>query len=98
MIVIDNWVDSATVQQVANVRSRLTKFKVPILANLAGPQSASYSNEADVMEPDFESTFFGPNYSRLSAIKVKYDPDDMFIVPVGVGSERWDKAGFCRVH
>ena len=59
--------------------------------------SGSYSNEADVREPDFQQTFFGPNYSRLKAIKQKYDPNGMFIVGAGVGSEDWDAEGICHV-
>lgn len=71
---------------------------MPILARLAGgPGSGSYSNEGDVREPDFQTTFFGDNYKRLEAVKQRYDPEDMFIVSAGVGSERWDEEGICRV-
>lgn len=69
--------------------------KLDVLAG--GPGSGSYSNEADVREPHFQTTFFGPNYPRLSAIKTRYDPHDLFIVGAGVGSERWDAEGMCRV-
>ena len=48
-------------------------------------------------EPDFQTTFFGDNYKRLEAVKQRYDPEDMFIVSAGVGSERWDEEGICRV-
>ena len=70
---------------------------MPVLAALAGPGSAAYSNEADVREPDFQTTFFGPNFARLSDIKNKYDPAGLFIVGAGVGSENWDAEGLCRV-
>jgi hypothetical protein len=50
-----------------------------------------------VNEPDFQTTLFGDNYGRLTAIKEKYDPTSLFIVRVGVGSEKWDKHGLCRV-
>ncbi|KAJ7118087.1 hypothetical protein C8R44DRAFT_559976, partial [Mycena epipterygia] len=63
----------------------------PILEKMSGPNARAYSNKADVMEPNFQTTFFGPNYAKLSAIKAKYDPDDLFIVHTGVGSERWDE-------
>ena len=43
---------------------------------------------------DFQNTFFGAdNYPRLSGIKTKYDPNDLFIVKSEVGSERWDGDG-----
>ena len=76
----------------------MTHKKVPVLAALAGGRnSAAYSNEADVREPHFQTTFFGPNYGRLSKIKKHYDPNDLFIVPVGVRSEKWDVDGLCKV-
>jgi hypothetical protein len=36
-----------------------------------------------VFEADFQTTFFGPNYAKLSAIKMDYDPEDLFIVGAG---------------
>jgi Berberine and berberine like len=75
----------------------MTRNKVPLLAALAGPGSGAYSNEADLREPDFQTTFFGPNYARLSEVKAKYDPGALFIVGAGVGSEHWDADGLCRV-
>ncbi len=35
--------------------------------------SGAYSNEADVRESDFQTTFFGTNYPKLKSIKEKYD-------------------------
>ena len=76
----------------------MTNNKVPVLQALAGGlDSGSYSNEGDVREPHFQTTFFGPHYDRLSAIKKHYDPNDMFLVQAGVGSEKWDADGLCRV-
>jgi len=72
--------------------------QLPILEQISGRNGAAYSNEADSLEVDFQTTFFGPNYSKLSAIKTKYDPTDLFIVKAGVGSERWDSDGLCRVE
>jgi hypothetical protein len=97
LIVDNNWADLATIPQ---VRGNLTMFKrtqLPIIEQLTGPNAGAYSNEADSLEDNFQSTFFGPNYPRLSAIKTKYDPTDLFIVKAGVGSERWDDDGVCRV-
>lgn len=75
----------------------MTGTQVPILANWTGePDSGAYSNEADVREPNFQVTFFGQNYAKLKSIKKIYDPDDLFIVGAGVGSEDWDEQGLCR--
>jgi len=97
VIVIAGWGDSQSPEVVEEIRQDLTKDKVPILEALAGPGSGSYSNEADVREPNFQTTFFGPNYPRLSAIKEAYDPSALFIVGAGVGSEKWDAEGLCGV-
>lgn len=59
--------------------------------------SGAYSNEADVREPNFQQTFFGTNYAKLKSIKQTYDPEGLFIVGAGVGSEDWDEDGLCRV-
>ncbi|KAF8577475.1 FAD-binding domain-containing protein, partial [Ramaria rubella] len=95
MIVTNSWLDTTTPAEVAVLRTAMTQKQVPVLAAVAGPGSGSYSNEADVNEPDFQTTFFGPNYARLSSIKNVYDPNALFIVGAGVGSEKWDADGLC---
>ena len=40
--------------------------------------------------------YWGTNYPRLAAIKAKYDPDGLFTVHHGVGSEAWSDDGFTR--
>ncbi|TRM68276.1 hypothetical protein BD626DRAFT_481274 [Schizophyllum amplum] len=37
----------------------------------------AYSNEADVNEPEFETSFWGDNYAALLSIKQKYDPEGL---------------------
>jgi hypothetical protein len=49
----------------------------------------SYLNEASVMEPDWQESFYGGYYPRLSEIKKKWDPRDVFYATTAVGSERW---------
>lgn len=76
----------------------MTRDWVLILIRMTGESDrGAYSNEADVREPDFQRTFFGTNYPRLLQVKELYDPNDLFIVTAGVGSERWDAAGICRI-
>lgn len=68
------------------------------MEEVLGEDAGAYSNEGDAYEKDFVTTFYGQeNYGRLSEIKRKYDPDDLFIVAAGVGSERWDRYGLCTV-
>jgi hypothetical protein len=60
------------------------------------PESGSYFNETNYFERSHQKSFWGPNYPRLAAIKKKYDPDGLFFVHNGVGSEQWSDDGFTR--
>jgi hypothetical protein len=40
---------------------------------------------------------WGPNYPRLSRIKQRWDPDGLFTVHHGVGSESWSPDGFTKM-
>jgi FAD/FMN-containing dehydrogenase len=60
------------------------------------PGSGSYVNETDYFEPDWQRSFWGENYQRLSQIKSKYDPEGLFFCHHCVGSERWSQDGMCR--
>jgi FAD/FMN-containing dehydrogenase len=57
----------------------------------------SYLAESDFFEPAWQQAFWGSNYPHLLAVKDKYDPDGLFIVHHGVGSERWSADGFTRL-
>jgi FAD/FMN-containing dehydrogenase len=57
----------------------------------------SYVAEGDYFEKAWQQSFWGPNYPRLLAVKDKYDPDGLFMVHHGVGSERWTDDGFVRI-
>ena len=57
----------------------------------------SYVSESNFFEDDWRASFWGPNYARLQAVKDKYDPDGLFTVHHGVGSERWSDDGFRRL-
>jgi FAD/FMN-containing dehydrogenase len=51
------------------------------------PGAGSYVNETNYFEPDWQDSFWGPNYARLLEIKRRYDPGNLFSVHHGVGSE-----------
>ncbi|KAK7049188.1 FAD-binding domain-containing protein [Favolaschia claudopus] len=91
------WEDSASLSEINTYRHLFQTSHLAILEQLSGPNAGAYSNEADIYEADFQTTFFGPNYAKLTEIKAKYDPDDLFIVAAGVNSEKWDEFGMCRV-
>ncbi|KAG6856861.1 hypothetical protein H0H87_012678 [Tephrocybe sp. NHM501043] len=97
LIIVNGWTDKTPMDTVRQIERTFRDKQLPILQKLAPPGAGAYSNEADGLEVDFQTTFYGPNYDKLSAIKAKYDPEDLFIVKSGVGSERWDAFGLCRV-
>ena len=61
------------------------------------PNHGSYVSELNYFEPDWRSAFWGANYPRLRQVKDKYDPDGLFFVHHGVGSEDWSPDGFTRL-
>jgi FAD/FMN-containing dehydrogenase len=61
------------------------------------PNGGSYVSESDYFDVDWQQRFFGANYPRLRAVKKKYDPDGLFFVHHGVGSEEWSADGFIRL-
>ncbi len=48
---------------------------------------ASYVGETDYFQEDWQTAFWGDNYSRLLQVKERYDPDGLFVVHHGVGTE-----------
>jgi FAD/FMN-containing dehydrogenase len=60
------------------------------------PSVGSYVSETNFFEPQWQQSFWGANYPRLLAVKDKYDPEGLFFVHHGVGSERWSADGFKR--
>jgi len=61
------------------------------------PDFASYVSESNYFETEWQRAFWGANYPRLLRIKSKYDPDGLFVVHHGVGSESWSADGFTRL-
>jgi FAD/FMN-containing dehydrogenase len=62
------------------------------------PNAGSYVSESNFFESDWQQSFWGKNYPQLLAIKDKYDPEGLFFVHHGVGSERWSDDGFSRLR
>ena len=60
------------------------------------PDAGSYVSESDFFETGWQRAFWGANYARLLAAKARYDPEGLFFVHHGVGSEAWSTDGFTR--
>jgi FAD/FMN-containing dehydrogenase len=60
------------------------------------PGAGSYVSECDFFMPDWQTRAWGEHYPRLARIKRRYDPEGLFVVHHGVGSEGWSADGFSR--
>jgi FAD/FMN-containing dehydrogenase len=58
---------------------------------------ASYLSESDFFDPQWQRSFWGSNYTRLAFVKKKYDPDGLFFIHHGVGTENWSADGFTKL-
>jgi hypothetical protein len=54
------------------------------------PNGASYVNEGDLYEPDWQEAYWGSNYARLLKIRQRYDPQGVFYTQTTPGTEKWD--------
>ncbi|KAF2832279.1 FAD-binding domain-containing protein [Ophiobolus disseminans] len=84
--------DNATAVQMKEAARELTEDILGPWRDVA-PESdfgGAYGNEANVVEPQWQSSFYGTQYERLLEIKRKWDPQGLFYAPTGVGSEGWE--------
>ncbi|MGH7934847.1 MAG: FAD-dependent oxidoreductase [Candidatus Binataceae bacterium] len=61
------------------------------------PDPGSYVSESNYFEKGWQHSYWGSNYPRLAEIKRKYDPDGLFFVHNGVGSDQWSADGFTKL-
>lgn len=61
------------------------------------PKPGSYVSESNYFNENWSDAFWGSQYGRLSRAKMAYDPEGLFFVHHGVGSERWSADGFVRL-
>jgi len=61
------------------------------------PDAGSYVSESNYFNRSWRHAYWGKNYSKLRATKTKYDPDGLFFVHHGVGSDDWSADGFTRL-
>ena len=62
------------------------------------PKAGAYVAESSFFEAGWRDSYWGGNYQRLSDIKRRYDPTDLFLAHHGVGSEDWSADGFTRLN
>ena len=62
----------------------------------AAPGAGSYLSECDHDLPNWRDAVWGEHAGKLERVKQRYDPQGLFFVHHGVGSERWSADGFTR--
>lgn len=82
------WANDTGKAEIAAISDLVTNEWTASWAALT-PGSGAYHAESDYMEPDWQESFWGSNYARLLSIKQRYDPQELFYVHHGVGSEGW---------
>lgn len=60
-------------------------------------RGGAYVAESSYFQADWQAAYWGSNYPRLLAVKRRYDPEGLFFVRHGVGSEGWSEDGFTRL-
>jgi FAD/FMN-containing dehydrogenase len=61
------------------------------------PNGGAYVSESNFFERDFRPAYWGGNHARLAQVKKRYDPNGLFFVHNGVGSEQWTSDGFTKL-
>jgi FAD/FMN-containing dehydrogenase len=61
------------------------------------PSVSAYVAESSFFQSGWQAAYWGGNYARLLEIKRRYDPEGLFFVHHGVGSEDWSEDGFTRL-
>jgi FAD/FMN-containing dehydrogenase len=79
----------------ARARARAVDLAAAELRRVA-PDAGSYVSESNYFNSSWQDAFWGSNYPRLLKVKAKYDPDGLFFVHHGVGSEDWSSDGFTK--
>lgn len=88
-------------ESLSNAADWYETFKEPVWRNWA-PNTGAYMNEGNPFSSTWKNDFYGENYEKLLAAKLKFDPSESLFVWSGVGSDLWNydlSSGLlCRVE
>jgi len=80
---------NASVAEKADLQDVLTNVQDAAL-RAAGPYGASYVNEADPFQPNWQEHFWGDIYPDLKTLKKKWDPRGILYAVSTPGTEEWE--------
>ncbi|KAJ5014704.1 FAD-linked oxidoreductase ZEB1 [Colletotrichum sp. SAR 10_99] len=80
----------ATLEQKADLQDVLTNIQDEALRQ-AGPDGATYVNEADPYQANWQEHFWGPLYPTLFDLRKKWDPEGVFYAVSTPGTEGWEE-------
>ncbi|KAJ5720244.1 FAD-binding type 2 [Penicillium malachiteum] len=80
------------------VQHELATTQLPALEALEHGMMGGYLGTPFPYEAHPSKVFWGSNYDRLLDVKAEWDPEDLFMTRMGIGSERWDDEGICQVN
>jgi FAD/FMN-containing dehydrogenase len=87
----------------SNAKKSEMRTKVDLLSSLSplltdvAPDSASYSNEADIFMEGWHGEMYGPSWDRLLEVKERYDPECFFYSAHTPGADLWQVDGSGRM-
>ncbi|KAF2739860.1 FAD-binding domain-containing protein [Polyplosphaeria fusca] len=74
------------------VKMEKEKFQTEVVGGAlrkAGPDGATYVNEGDLNEPNWQESYWGSNYPRLLELRKKWDPAGVLYTKTTPGTEDW---------
>jgi hypothetical protein len=95
-IVARAWALGSDAAEIQAVHDDITHTKVGAMRALA-PDTGSYMNEADRLDPLFLQDFYGGHLAKLQTVKATYDPLSVFYCPTCVGSNIWHEDSVGRL-
>ncbi|QYE32982.1 FAD-binding protein (plasmid) [Polymorphobacter sp. PAMC 29334] len=90
--------DGLPAPDLVEARGNLAQIRAAMAAlRKVAPDAGSYLSESNFALVDWRTACWGRHAARLDAVKARYDPDGLFVLHHGIGSELWGSDGFRRV-
>lgn len=85
-----SWSETLSLSEVSDLSLNFTNEWLKPLRDIT---EGAYASEADILEPEWQQSFYGRTYERLYRFKQSIDPTGLFYAHKAVGSEDWRITG-----